>query len=117
MKNILILSAIVVLSACQPSNNMAGLDRVYLKPVSVDCVGEVVSDQVFVDEFSKDKLVFHFYIDGYKARMLNKTIDGKLSGYAVTIDGMQKGDEPNTFYKKVKARETTIFNAIVERCY
>lgn len=106
-----------LLFACQPENNMAGLDRVYVKPVSLTCVADTIKQEPFITDFTADKHVNHFNIDGYRTRMLNKTLDGKISGYAMTIDGMRRGDDPNAFYKKVRDFETTIYNHITENCY
>ncbi len=117
MKKRLIPVVALLLTACQPENNMAGLDRVYVKPVSLSCLSDVITAQPFVSDFRADKDVFHFRIDGYDTRMLNKQLDGKISGYAMTIDGMRRGDEPNGFYKKVREMETTIYTTITETCY
>ena len=96
---------------------MAGLDRVYVKPVSLACVESAIKAQPFTANFSQQGDVFLFTLNGYQTRMLNKTLDGKISGYAVTIDGMHKGDKPNDFYKSVKAMETQIYEAITSTCY
>ena len=117
MKKHLIPAVALLLTACQPENNMAGLDRVYVKPVTTQCLTDVITAQPFVADFSTDKDVFHFTLDGYETRMLNKKLDGKISGYAMTIDGMRRGDDPNAFYKKVREMETTIFTSITETCY
>ncbi|MEQ5807846.1 hypothetical protein J3369_10540 [Alteromonas sp. NFXS44] len=117
MKKFLPLLTPVFLFACQPENNMAGLDRVYVTPVTLSCVAETIHSEPFVSGFKATDDVFHFNIDGYETRMLNKTLGGKISGYAMTINGMHKGDEPNAFYKIVREFETQIYTHITERCY
>ena len=117
MKKRLLPAFALLLCACQPENNMAGLDRVYVKPVTLACLTNVISARPFVTDFTSDKDVFHFKLDGYDTRMLNKKLDGKISGYAMTIDGMRRGDDPNAFYKKVREMETTIYTTITETCY
>ncbi|MBU2976872.1 hypothetical protein [Alteromonas sp. C1M14] len=108
----------VLLSACKPENNMAGLDRVYNKPVSADCIASSIQGQPFVSHFSLTSAeVFRFQMEGYEVRMLNKTLDGKISGYAMTVDGMHKGDEPNDFYKRVREMETLLYTKITQTCY
>lgn len=116
IKRFLLASSLILL-ACTPKNNMAGLDRVYVKPVSLGCVADAVTSLSFVSDFSSQNDVFIFEMEGYRTRMLNKAIDNKLSGYAMTIDGMHKGDEPNAFYKKVKAMETQLFETVTHSCY
>lgn len=106
------------LTACKPENNMAGLDRVYTKPVSAKCIANTIETQPFVSHFKFDsEAVFHFQMNDYQVRMLNKTLDGKISGYAMTIDGMHKGDEPNAFYKQVRDMETRLYTQITQSCY